>query len=92
MIVAALSLSHADLLEPHGNRLAICHRFHCHAMSATTNWNRMLLAALACCIPLMTSLSVASASPPAGCRLVHCHQDSAEPLFRLRASEGGGEV
>jgi hypothetical protein len=41
-------LTHADLLESHGNRVAICHRFHCHAMSATTNWNRMLLAALAC--------------------------------------------
>jgi hypothetical protein len=26
--LAALSLSHADILEPHGNSLAICHRFH----------------------------------------------------------------
>jgi hypothetical protein len=55
--LAALSLSNANLLELHGNRLAICHRFHCHALSATTNWNRMLLAALTCCIPLMTSLT-----------------------------------
>ena len=31
--LAALSLSHAGLLEPHGNRLAICHRFHCHAVT-----------------------------------------------------------
>jgi hypothetical protein len=55
--LAALSLSNANLLELHGNRLAICHRFHCHALSATTSWNRMLLAALTCCIPLMTSLT-----------------------------------
>jgi len=33
-ILAALSLSHADLLEHDGNRLAIRHRFHCHAISA----------------------------------------------------------
>jgi hypothetical protein len=31
--LAALPLKYADLLEPHGNRLAIRHRVHCHAMS-----------------------------------------------------------
>jgi hypothetical protein len=31
--LAALPLSHAGLLEPHSNRLAIRHRFHCHAMT-----------------------------------------------------------
>jgi hypothetical protein len=58
--LAALFLSHADLLEPDGNRLAIRHRFHCHTVTPVKN--RIVLAAVACCIPLMTSLSVASAN------------------------------
>ena len=33
VVLAALSLSRANLLEPHGNRVAIHHRFHCHPMS-----------------------------------------------------------
>ena len=35
--LAALPLSHANLLEPHSSRLATRHCFHCHAMSAITN-------------------------------------------------------
>jgi hypothetical protein len=60
VVLAALPLSDADFLESHGNRLAIRHRFHCHAMSRKIN--RMVVAALACCIPLIASLNVASAS------------------------------
>jgi hypothetical protein len=41
-------------LEPHSNRIAIRHRFHCHAV--TSMKNQMALAALACCIPVMTTL------------------------------------
>jgi hypothetical protein len=41
-------------------RLAIRDRFHCHAV--TPMKNRMALAALACCISLVTSLEAASAS------------------------------
>jgi hypothetical protein len=27
-----LPLTHSGLLEPHGNRLAVRHRFHCYAV------------------------------------------------------------
>jgi hypothetical protein len=57
--LAALPLTYANLLEPHDGRLAI-RRFHCHAVTSVTT--RMALAALVCCIPMMTSLNVASAS------------------------------
>jgi len=39
--LAALSLSNANLLEPHGNRLTICHRFHCHAMTGGSLTSRL---------------------------------------------------
>jgi hypothetical protein len=58
--LAALPLTHADLLEPDGNRLAIRHRFHCHAVTAMKN--QIVLVALTCCIPLIAFLNVASAS------------------------------
>ena len=32
-VLAALPQTHADLLEPDGNRVAIRHRFHCHAVT-----------------------------------------------------------
>jgi hypothetical protein len=59
-ILAALPISHADLLEPDGDRLAIRHRVHRDPMREKVN--RVLVAAVACCIPLMTSLSLASAT------------------------------
>jgi hypothetical protein len=41
LFLAALSLSNANLLEPHGNRLTICHRFHCHAMTGGSLTSRL---------------------------------------------------
>jgi hypothetical protein len=47
-------------VEPNGDRLAIRHRLHRYAMSGKIY--RMMVAVVACCIPLMTSLSMASAA------------------------------
>ena len=59
-ILAALLQTHANVLEPHGNRVAIRHRFHRHAVTLMTN--KVIFVALACCIPLITPLNIASAS------------------------------
>jgi len=62
-VLAALPLTHAGLLEPHGNRLAIRHRFHCHAV--TLMKNRIALAAVVSrSMTLFCSRIIGTPKPP----------------------------